>query len=286
VRVLGVGLWLVGAAAGALAQLAPAPDPVGADTTYLDVAEVRVHGAGPATLSAAQVFDLQVELSRVASGWVAARRDLPRERVAIGALARLPLRVYGSALESIEDALAREHARAGHAGVIVELRPGAVIHESGDGRQRRNLIVDLRAAGAAPAGAPAPAAIDRFGSNAVLVTVRALALDGLEALPVREEELLRTAVDLSFDAHSIPPGWTAARPGVATRRLELWELGRFQSGGVQLYGSAIQTILEAIGQELYGRGIYDVTVDLAPGAIRRLASPGSDGLLLLRVSRD
>jgi len=286
VRVLGVGIWLLGAAFGAVAQLAPAPDPVGPDTTYLDVAEVRVHGAGPATLSVAQVLELQVELSRVAGGWVAARRDLPRERVAIGALGRLPLRLYGSALENIENALAREHALAGRSGVVVELRPGTGLHESGDGLQRRNLIVELRATGAAPAGAEIPAAIDRFGANAVLVTVRSLALDGLERLPIREEELLRTAVDLSFDKHAIPPGWTAARPGVATRRLELWELGRFQPSGAQLYGSAIQTILESIGQELYGRGIYDVTVDLAPGALRRLSTPGSDGLLLLRVSRD
>jgi hypothetical protein len=281
-----VVLWLVGAAFGALAQLSPAPDPVGPDTTYLEVADVRVHGAGPATLSAAAVLELQVELSRVASGWVAARRDLPRERVAIGALGSLPLRVYGSALESIEDALAREHARAGRSGVEVELRPGVVLHDDGDGRQRRNLIVELRTTGAAAAGAGAPAAIDRFGSNAVLVTVRALALDGLGAIPIREEELLRTAVDLSFDKNAIPPGWTAARPGIPTRRLELWELGRFQTGGAQLYGSAIQTILESIGQELQGRGIYGVTVDLAPGAVRRLSTPGSDGLLVLRIARD
>jgi len=29
-----------------------------------------------------------------------------------------------------------------------------------------------------------------------------------------------------------------------------------------------------------------VTVDLAPGAVRRLSIPGSDGLLVLRVSKD
>jgi len=139
VRALGVGLWLVGAAAGAVAQLAPAPDPVGADSTFLEVADVRVHGAGPGTLSETQVRSLEVELSRVASGWVGPRRELPRERVRIGDLGAEPLRVYGSALEAIEDALARAHAREGRAGVSVELRPGAVRFER-DGQERRNLI--------------------------------------------------------------------------------------------------------------------------------------------------
>jgi len=132
-------MWLVGAAAGALAQLAPAPDPVGADATFVEVAEVRVHGEGAATLSQAQVYGLEVELSRVAGGWVAPRRDLPRERVRIGDLGAEPLRLYGSALESIEDALARALAREGHAGVSVELRPGAVRYER-DGVERRSLI--------------------------------------------------------------------------------------------------------------------------------------------------
>jgi hypothetical protein len=285
VRVLGLGLWLIGAAAGAVAQLAPAPDPAGSDATFVEVADVRVHGAGSATLSVPEVLDLQVELSRVASGWVAPRRELPRERVRIRELGNSSLRLYGSALASIEDALAREHARRGRAGVVVELRPGTAVHERA-GQSRRNLIVELRATGAQPAGAAIPASIDRFGADAVLVTVRSLALEGLDSLAVSEEDLLRTAVDLSWDQSAIPAGWIAARPGLVARHLELWELGRFSEGGAQLYGSAIQAILEGLGQELYARGIYGVTVDLAPGAVRRLSTPGSDGLLVLHVQKD
>src|SRR5262245_51097117 len=202
-RALGVGLWLVGAAAGGLAQLGPAPDPVGADATFVEVAEVRVHGEGPGTLSQAQIWALEVELSRVAGGWVAPRRDLPRERVRIGDLGAEPLRLYGSAIESIEDAVARAHARAGRAGVSVELRPGAVRYER-DGVERRNLVVELRELGAPARDAAVPAAPDRFGSDAVLVTVRALALDGLRGLGVTEDELLSTAVQLSWDAQRIP----------------------------------------------------------------------------------
>jgi hypothetical protein len=288
-RALGVGLWLVGAAAGALAQLAPAPDPVGADATFIEVADVRVHGEGAGTLSEAQVRALEVELSRVAGGWVAPRRELPRERVRLGELGAEPLRLYGSALESIEDALARAHALAGRPGVSVELRPGAVRFER-DGVERRNLVVELRELGAPPAPAPAevavPAAPDRFGADAVLVTVRSLALDGLRGLGISEEELLATAVELSWDGERIPAGFIAARPGLRRQSVQLWQLGRFSQSGAQLYGSAVQAILDELGQTLYARGVYGVTVDLAPGAVRRLSTPGSDGLLVLRVAKD
>lgn len=284
-RALGIGLWLAGAAAGALAQLAPAPDPVGADATFVEVADVRVHGEGAGTLSEAQVYGLEVELSRVAGGWVAPRRDLPRERVRIGDLGVEPLRLYGSAIESIEDALARAHALAGRAGVSVELRPGAVRWER-DGVERRNLIVELRELGAPGEAAAVPAAPDRFGPDAVLVTVRALALDGLGGLGVSEDELLSTAVDLMWDGERIPAGFIAARPGRRAQSVKLWELGRFSQGGAQLYGSALQAILDELGQTLYERGVYGVTVDLGPGAVRRLSTPGSDGLLVLRVARD
>lgn len=286
-RVLGLGVWLIGAAAGAVAQLAPAPDPLGADASFIEVADVRVHGAGEGTLSEAQVRSLELELSRVAAGWVAPRRELPRERVRLEQLADSELRVYGSALESIEDALARAHARLGHSRVVVELRPGAVRYER-DGRERRNLIVELRAASAAPAPAEAeaPAAPDRFGADAVLVTVRSLVLDGLSTLPVSEEELLRTEVALAWDADRVPAGWIAPRPGLSAKRVQLWELGRFADGGAQLYGSALQAILETLAHALRTRGIYGVTVDLGPGAVRRLSTPGSDGLLVLRIAPD
>jgi hypothetical protein len=285
VRALGLGVWLIGAAAGALAQLAPAPDPVGADASFIEVADLRVHGAGEGTLSEAQVRALEVELSRVAAGWVAPRRDLPRERVRLEELADSGLRVYGSALESIEDALARAHARLGHSRVVVELRPGAVRFER-DSRERRNLVVELRGAGGAAPAAADPASPDRFGPDAVLVTVRSLALDGVGTLAVSEEELLRTEVALAWDAERIPAGWIAPRPGLAARRLELWQLGRFADGGAQLYGSALQAILESLARALEARGIHGVTVDLGPGAVRRLSTPGSDGLLVLRVTRD
>jgi hypothetical protein len=249
------------------------------------VADVRVHGAGEGTLSAAQVRALEVELSRVAAGWVAPRRELPRERVRLGELADSELRVYGSALESIEDALARAHARLGHSRVVVELRPGAVRYER-DGRERRNLVVELRAEPAAPPAAADPAAPDRFGADAVLVTVRSLALDGLGPLAVSEEELLRTEVALAWDTDRIPAGWIAPRPGLSAKRLELWQLGRFADGGAQLYGSALQAILESLARALEARGIHGVTVDLGRGAVRRLSTPGSDGLLVVQVTRD
>jgi hypothetical protein len=283
-RGLGVGLWLVGAAAGALAQLAPAPDPVGADATFIEIADVRVHGEGTGTLSEAQIRALEVELSRVAGGWVAPRRDLPRERVRLGDLGAEPLRLYGSALESIEDALARAHALAGRAGVAVELRPGAVRYER-DGVERRNLVVELRELGA-PREAAVPAAPDRSGPDAVLVTVRALALDGLRGLGVSEEDLLATAVELSWDGERIPAGFIAPRPGLRKQNVQLWQLGRFSAGGAQLYGSALQAILDELGQTLHERRVYGVTVDLGPGAVRRLSTPGSDGLLVIRVAKD
>src|SRR5262245_64564 len=217
-RALGVGLWLVGAAAGGLAQLGPAPDPVGADATFVEVAEVRVHGEGPGTLSQAEIGALEVELSRVAGGWVAPRRDLPRERVRIGDLGAEPLRLYGSAIESIEDAVARAHARAGRAGVSVELRPGAVRYER-DGVERRNLVVELRSVGESGSAA-VPASPDRVGADAVLVTVRALALDGLAGLGISEDQLLSTAVELSWDGERIPAGFVAPLPGRRTQNVK------------------------------------------------------------------
>jgi hypothetical protein len=270
-------LWLLGGAGGVvIGQLAPAPDPVGADATFVDVGDVRVQGVGAGTLSEEQVRGLEVELSKVAGGWVAPRRDLPRQRMRIGELGGASLRLYGSAIESVEDAIALAHARAGRAGVEIELRPGAVSY---GGPSQRDLIVELRALDL-PA---APAAPDRFGPDAVLVTVRSLALDGAGAL---EDELLRVAVELSWDEARIPAGWVAPRSGLPTKAVALWELGRFASGGAQLYGSAIQTILEELGEALAERGVHGVTVDLGPGALRRLSTPGSDGLLVLRIVRD
>jgi hypothetical protein len=275
-------VWLLGAAAGAIAQLAPSAHPVSADAMFIDVADVRVHGAGAGTLPAADVLGLEIELSRVADGWVAPRRDLPRERVRLGELGAAGARLHGSALASIEDAVARAHALAGRAGVAVELRPGEARYPR-DGVERRNLIVELRAL--APSAA-SPAAPDRSGADAVLVTVRALALDGVGGLGVSEEELLATAVELSWDGERIPAGFVAPGRGARSQRVALWQLGRFSAGGAQLYGSALQAILDALGGTLQARGIHGVTVDLAPGAVRRLSTPGSDGLLVLRVARD
>ena len=54
------------------------------------------------------------------------------------------MRLYGSALDALVDAVEVAHIHRGHAGVSAALRPGAVAR-SGTGR--RSLVVELRRAG-------------------------------------------------------------------------------------------------------------------------------------------
>ncbi len=278
---LGLAAWL-DPATGA-AQLRPAPDPDGPDLAYVDVDAVVVHGAGGGTLGAAEVLDLDVELSRLAGGWAAARPGLPARRWRLRDLGRAGVRLYGSALDAVVDAVESAHLRRGHAGVGAAVRPGAVARA---GTGQRSLVIELRRAGVPVAPlASLPASRDRFGRDAVLVTVRSLDLTGPADLALPLDELLTIDVDLAWDTGKIPAGYVAPRPGLSVQAVPLWQLGRFGPRGAQLYGSAIQSILQALGEALYARGVHGVIVDLEPGAIRRLATPGGDGLLLLRVVR-
>ena len=278
--------WLLAPPCAAAPELRSAPDPSGSDAAFLDVHSLLVHGVDRDTLSSDEVLALEVELGRVAGGWVAARPDLPRRLWRLDELGRSGERLYGSALEALAETVERAHARRGRAGIRAELRSGAVLHARGD-RPRRSLIIELErdAVPVAPTD-PLPASRDRFGQDAVLVSVRSLVFEGLQGLPVDEHDLLALEVELGWDRHKIPPGYVAARPGLVSESVPLWKLGRFRPGGAQLYGSAVQALLQLVGEALYARGVYNVTVDLEPGAIRRLATPGGDGLLMIRVIRE
>jgi hypothetical protein len=281
----GVVALLLCAAAAARAQLAPAPDPTGADAVDLSIDSVVIQGIGPDTLSEADILDVDVDLCHVAGGWVGRREGLPSVRWKLGQLSGLGIRLYGSALRSLAEAVSLAHFAAGHSRVRVELRGGAVARRVGD-LELRNLVVELRREEGAAAVPAAPAAPERYGPDAVLLTVRGIALEGGEGLGVSEEELLRLELDLSWDPSQIPPGYVSPRRGSPPRRVALWELGRFRPQGEQLYGSAVQALLARVAQALYERGVYGVTVDLAPGAVRHLATPGSDGLLVIQIRRD
>jgi hypothetical protein len=134
-------------------------------------------------------------------------------------------------------------------------------------------------------GEGSPNAIDRSALPGVLVSVRTLAIDGLEGLGVDENALLAQSVDLAWDDELIPPGWVAPRFGLVTRPIPLWQLGGTDRTGTVLHGSALKAVLAGLQAGLRERGVARVSVELDRKALLRLTTPGSDGLLLLRVWR-
>lgn len=152
----------------------------------------------------------------------------------------------------------------------------------------RALFASLALLLAAPPAPPleeTPAAIERAATPRVLVSVRTLAIDGLDGLGVGENALLAQSVDLAWDDQAIPPGWVAPRSRLVARPVPLWLLGGADREGTVLHGSALDALLAALQADLRERGISGASVELDRGALRRLTTPGSDGLLLLRVWR-
>jgi hypothetical protein len=152
----------------------------------------------------------------------------------------------------------------------------------------RALVASLALLLAAPPAPPrggSPAAIDHAAPPGVLVSVRTLAIDGLEGLGVDENALLARSVDLAWDDQAIPPGWVAPRSFLVTRPVPLWQLGGADREGSVLHGSALKALLAALQADLRERGIASASVELDRKALLRLTTPGSDGLLLLRVWR-
>jgi hypothetical protein len=119
----------------------------------------------------------------------------------------------------------------------------------------------------------------------VLVTVRTLSIEGLPARGVDENALLARNVVLAWDAAGIPPGWVAPRSGLAPKSVPLWQLGGVDRAGRPFHGSGLEAVLAELEAGLRERGIANARVELDRSALRRLSTPGSDGLLLVRVAR-
>jgi len=152
----------------------------------------------------------------------------------------------------------------------------------------RALVTSLALLLAGPPAPPVeswPHAIDRASLPGVLVTVRTLAIDGLEGLGVDENQLLARSVDLAWDDDQIPPGWVAPRSRLVTRPVPLWQLGGADRAGLAFHGSALTAVLAELQADLAERGVTNASVELDRKALLRLSTPGSDGLLLLRVWR-
>lgn len=130
-----------------------------------------------------------------------------------------------------------------------------------------------------------PHAIDRSNFPGVLVSVRSLAIDDLDGLGVDENALLERSVDLAWDENQIPPGWVAPRSGLVARPVPLWQLGGADRTGRVFHGSALTALLRELDSTLRERGISNARVALDRNALVRLSTPGSDGLLLVRVLR-
>jgi hypothetical protein len=158
---------------------------------------------------------------------------------------------------------------------------GRLREPDGDGR----LLIELSAEEPARVPQAGPHAPARFGRDAVLVTVRSISFAGLSGLPVRENEILAQNVNLSWDPTLIPPGYVAPRRHLAIQAVPLWNIGGWDRGGAQLYGSALEEILDEVRSYL-ARNAARARVSLNRRAVRRLATPGSDGLLLLDVEGD
>ena len=283
---LALSASLLFVAGAANAQLPPAPDPIGLDAVYLTVDSIVVQGTGEGMLSEADILELTVDLAKVAGGWVGARDGYPQHRWKIGQLSGLGQRLYGSALRGISERIEFAHFTRGLSDVRVDVRAGTVVRHAG-GEKLRNLVIELREESASrPRRSAVPAAPERYGPDAVLLTVRSVAFEGVAPLGLSESELLNLDLELAWDGRQIPPGYVSRRPGLPRTTFRIWELGRFERGGVRLYGSAVQVLLQRVARELYDRQIYGVTVDLDPGAVRRLSTPGGDGLLTIASRKE
>jgi hypothetical protein len=141
------------------------------------------------------------------------------------------------------------------------------------------------------AGPPTPSMgeparhVDRVSFPGVLVMVRAIAIDGLDGLGVDENALLEQSVELAWDEAQIPPGWVAPRARGFGRPVPLWQLGGADRRGRVLHGSALTALLGELDRVLRERGVPNARIALDGKALARLSTPGSDGLLLLRVRR-
>lgn len=152
----------------------------------------------------------------------------------------------------------------------------------------RALVASLALLLAGPPAPPighGPRALERTSLPGVLVTVRTLAIDGLDGLGVDENSLLAHSVDLAWDTDQIPPGWVAPSSRLAARAVPLWQLGGADRAGLTFHGSALAAVMARLEADLRERGITNVSVELDRKALLRLSTPGSDGLLLLRVWR-
>jgi hypothetical protein len=152
----------------------------------------------------------------------------------------------------------------------------------------RALIVSLALLLAGPPAPPVENGshlLDRTPSSGVLVTVRTLAIDGLDVLGIDENSLLAQSVELAWDDQQIPPGWVAPSSRLVARPVALWQLGGADRAGQTFHGSALTAVLAALEADLRARGIANASVELDRKALLRLSTPGSDGLLLLRAWR-
>ena len=272
--VLIVGL-LSGAGAGA------AIDP---RALLFRVRAIELVGLGPGTLDEDEILALEVELSPSSGGWIAAGSGLGTARLrleGIGGADGRGTRLFGSAVQAIVDAIGRAH-RERDLEVRADVRVGTLdrLRSGGDGR----LVIELSDAARGRASQPVPHAPVRFGRDAVLVTVRTVSFAGHSELRVDENDLLALHVNLSWDASRIPPGYVAPRRSLPVQAVPLWKLGGWEAGGAQLYGSALDQILTDVRDHLARSG-KRARVRLNPSALRRLATPGSDGLLLLDLER-
>jgi len=152
----------------------------------------------------------------------------------------------------------------------------------------RALVASLALLLAGPQAAPVrarPFAPARASLPGVLVTVRTLAIDGLDVLGIDENAMLERSIDLAWDDAQIPPGWVAPRSGLAVRAVPLWQLGGTDRAGGVFHGSALAAVLAALEADLRERGVTNASVELDRKALLRLSTPECDGLLLLRVWR-
>ncbi len=264
---------------GLLLALLPGPGDAGLEAEMFRVRSLAFAGLGAGTLSETEILDVRVKLTRSPRGYLGRQPELASRSVRIGDLvADSGSWLAGSAMQAIVNAIADEHRARGLA-ARVDVLVGALqsLREPGsDGV----LVIELSSDG--PVARPLPAAVpDRFGRDAVLVTVRSISFAGV-GLPVREDELLALSVDLGWDADLIPPGYVAPRRGLPVRAVPLWNIGGWDREGAQLYGSALDRIRADVAAFLNRSGSR-ARVRLNPRALRRLATPGSDGLLLLDV---
>lgn len=244
--------------AWSLSQSATLPVAAAADGGRYAITSVQIlYGHGAEGLpTPASLLDVTVKLADTDGGYVAWRKGMTPVEVKIGNLANLPdLVYYASAVQAIGQAVQSELERQGFTGLTVGVAPdqfddqGRDLRSSGD--QGLKLVVQKPIARAVRAdGRPYP-----ITALAVAYAVENPALPAIESI----------LQDATVQLGETEDGYVAWRTGLKPVQVKLADLASLPD--FLYYGSAIQSISQALVDALNRQGLVGISVVPGPGQV-------------------